>query len=161
MVSRSRPLQRGVSLIELMVTITVMFFLLLVAVPLTASWIHSAQVGKSKGLLMQATSQAKAIALRNPARVKTDSSEAAVTAGIKLLPNAVVLVCKSDPTDSNCAEGGANVQWRTDLSRGAGVAVTINDKEQGTIGFDYAGMLVAAADFKISKGAEHETGQLH
>lgn len=130
--------------------------------PFVISWLNSVHVERSKSSLMQASHHARALALRysGPSRSDTVSSSTPV-AGIKLLPNSIVLVCRKDPSDSNCREGGPHVEWRADLSRGVGVAVTINQQNEVIFGFDQTGALLAHADFKISKGAEYQAGHLH
>lgn len=149
--------QRGISLVDLLLTLTLAIGIC--AIPFVLSWAHGMQVERSTGALIQASHHARALALRHTNPIQSGGH--AVVAGVKLLPNAIVLVCINDPKDSNCREGGANVEWRADLSRGMGVAVTINDQSEAIFGFDQAGELVASADFKISKGLESKTGHLY
>lgn len=157
---RRRPGQRGLSLVDIL--LTQLLAVIVCATPFAISWLNSMHVERSKGALIQASHHARALALRyaDPAHGGTPVLSVPV-AGIKLLPNAIVLVCRKDPSDSNCREGGSNVEWRADLSRGVGVAVTINQQNEVIFGFDQTGALLAAADFRISKGTEYKAGQLN
>lgn len=55
----------GFTLIELVVAITIAVLAMLVAAPLTSSWVDSARVNETQGLFQQGYSRAKALALRN------------------------------------------------------------------------------------------------
>lgn len=157
---RSTPGQRGLSLVDLLLTLSLVAIVL--TVPFVMNWVNATQLERSKGALIQASHNARALAMRNSERsLSGHLSSSTPLAGIKLLPNSIVLVCINDPVDSNCREGGSNVEWRADLSRGIGVAVTINDQNEAIFGFDQAGTLLAEADFKVSKGTEYKTGHLY
>ncbi|QXI27862.1 pilus assembly FimT family protein [Pseudomonas vanderleydeniana] len=68
---------RGFTLIELMITITLLGLILFVGVPLTQSWTNSSYQRDAAGLLKQGISRAKATALRNQGAVQ-DNAPAAV-----------------------------------------------------------------------------------
>lgn len=59
----------GFTLIELVVTLAIMATVLMLAMPLTGSWVDSATVVESKALLQQAYSRTRATALANPGGV--------------------------------------------------------------------------------------------
>ncbi len=149
----------GFTLIELMVTIAIMTILMLLAIPLTMSWVNSAQVGETKSLLMQGFGHAKSVALRNPDAIKASDSDR--VAGLKLIDGATLLVCKGDPTLGACAEGGGNLVWQTDLTRGTGVNVTFNSSNSATVALDNTGMPLDQLAYSISKGSENESGTFH
>lgn len=58
--------QRGLTLIELMVTLVVMAFLLLLGVSLGGDWVNGARTQQARSDLEQGWGVAKALALRNP-----------------------------------------------------------------------------------------------
>lgn len=58
--------QRGVTLIELMIGIFIMAMLLMAALPLGQYWVNSNRQMQARGLMWEAVSQARAMALRNP-----------------------------------------------------------------------------------------------
>lgn len=150
---------RGFTLVELMITISIMTILMLMAIPLTVGWVNGAQVGETKSLLMQGFGHAKSVALRNPAAIKASVSDR--VAGMKLIEGATLLVCKGDPTESACAAGGSNLVWQTDLARSTGVSVTFNNNSSETVALDNTGLIIGQLAYSISKGSENESGTLH
>ncbi|MGE6333490.1 pilus assembly FimT family protein [Stenotrophomonas sp. NPDC077659] len=58
--------QQGVTLIELMITLSIVAFLLMAAAPFGAHWVQSNRQMQARSLLWEGVSQARAIALRNP-----------------------------------------------------------------------------------------------
>lgn len=166
--SLSAPLQfrrwRGVTLVELMVTIAVMVLLGLMAVPYTLRWVYGAQVAESLGLAMQGYGHAKSLALRNPGQAADDG--AVVAAGMKLVDGHVLLVCVGDPEQPACVPGGAAVQWQTDLGRGVGVTATFVDDAENVAALPLgstAQVLAAQppAQIVVRKGEESEARALH
>jgi prepilin-type N-terminal cleavage/methylation domain-containing protein len=157
---------RGFSLIELMITVMILGLLMLVGVPFTAGWIHSAQVNEVRALVVQGYGQAKAAAVRNPlGQQGTEPS-----ASLKLVTdddgNATLLVCAGEPEDDECDIGGGRVTWQTGLSRGTepklreGIAVTLNDDNNGIIEFDSVGLPNNGTDYSVTKGEESVEGDL-
>ncbi len=66
MVDRIPDKRDGFTLVEMMVTLAIIAFLGLTAVPLTQQLIHSAQVESADAQLMQAIAAARSLAMRNP-----------------------------------------------------------------------------------------------
>lgn len=148
---------RGFTLIELMITVMILGLLMLVGVPFTAGWIHSAQVQEGRALLVQGYGQAKAAAVRNPLVTSPSASLKLVT---DEEGNVTILVCVGDPEDDECDIGGGRVTWQTDLSRGTGISVTLNDSADGSISFDNVGLPNNGTDYSVTKGDESVDGDL-
>lgn len=68
----SRRNATGVTLIELMITITIMALLVLVTLPLTSDWIDGNRQMRAKSNLLEAVGQARALAMRNPRALPTN-----------------------------------------------------------------------------------------
>lgn len=83
--------QAGLTLIELMVTLTVMAFLLLLGVSLGGDWVNGSRTQQARGDLEQGWGVAKALALRNPCQTHEGQAAAVLTlehlagAGYRLL----------------------------------------------------------------------------
>jgi prepilin-type N-terminal cleavage/methylation domain-containing protein len=78
MVDRIPDKRDGFTLVEMMVTLAIIAFLGLTAVPLTQRLIHSAQVDNTDAQLMQAIATARSLAMRNPGGATGDSPAAQV-----------------------------------------------------------------------------------
>lgn len=158
--ARLRPnTMRGFTLVELMVTIAIMVFLLLVALPLTLGWVHSIQISKSKDLLLEGLGQARSFALRNPYHVQASASQLRPAVARLELDNDTLTVVVNCSADSHCASTGGQAVWSTDLSRGAGVAIAFGGQRKATATLDHTGMLSAPIPYTITKGTaiEQET----
>lgn len=78
MVVRIRDKRDGFTLIEMMVTLAIIAFLGLTAVPFTQGLIQRAQVDTADAQLMQAIETARSLAMRNPGEVTGDSPAAQI-----------------------------------------------------------------------------------
>lgn len=72
--TRARP--HGVTLIELMIGLSIMLLLLLAALPFGTRWSQGNRQMEARNLLWEGVSQARAIALRNPAAHRIGTSAA-------------------------------------------------------------------------------------
>ncbi|MDT8998157.1 type II secretion system protein [Paucibacter sp. APW11] len=95
--------QRGFSVIEMMVVLTLMLLIAVAAAPFASSWGNQAAVRQTQSLLLQAMALAKATALRNPQASPADQPAAT------LLSSAAGL-CVFAGTPSSLACSGA--LWR-------------------------------------------------
>ena len=66
--------QSGFTLIEIVVTLSIMGLIMMTALPLTQSWVNSAVVLETKALLQQAYGRTRAIALANQAMAVADGA---------------------------------------------------------------------------------------
>ena len=141
--------QRGFTLVELLVTLTITSLVLLASAPYLSDWTYSRQIKDANGKLLSAYGMAKALALRNPEAAPA----AAPAAGIKVVTGAsmrALYVCKGDPASAACATGGANMLWSADfpaaismtlggssVTSGSAVTLAINNRGVPTSGTVY------------------------
>ncbi|TBW55429.1 prepilin-type N-terminal cleavage/methylation domain-containing protein [Marinobacter halodurans] len=90
-----RRYERGLSLIELMVVMTIIMILALLAAPLGAGWVKSTHLNHAHDVLKEAYATARALALRNTANVSGN----AVAATLRVNGNKLS-VDYPDPDDS-------------------------------------------------------------
>lgn len=74
MVERIPDKRDGFTLVEMMVTLAIIAFLGLTAVPLTQRMIHSADVEKASTQVMQTIAAARSLAMRNPGGITEDAA---------------------------------------------------------------------------------------
>lgn len=92
---------RGFTLVELMITVTIFGILLAIGAPFTRSWSDSAYQREAAGVLKQGLSRAKATALRNPEGARDDVAAAALCRSgqtLKLYKLATAVDCSSSAT---------------------------------------------------------------
>jgi prepilin-type N-terminal cleavage/methylation domain-containing protein len=112
--------QRAFSLVELLVSLAIMSFLLLVSAPFLSDWTYSRQIKDAQSKLLSGYGMAKALALRNPEGV-TSGAAARITpaAGSQ---NWMLYVCTASATLTTC--GNSNAVWKADFP--AGIALTLS-----------------------------------
>lgn len=123
--STARQASGGFTLVELLVTISIMVVLLLAAVPYTSDWLYSAQTRDAQAKLMQGFGTAKALALRNPLQAPLPLP----AAGVRLVNTGqliLLLVCAGNPDSTDCAPGGASVYLK--ISYPASVNTLLDNK---------------------------------
>ena len=156
----------GFTLVELLVTITILCLLLFAAVPLVNNWVYSAQTREARTKLVQAYGTAKALALRNPSQA---GAPPAAAAGLRIVTTGSVstlLVCKGDPTATACAMGGTNLYWNAALPGNVGIViagVTATATAPQTIGFTSRGIPTSGTSYTVSRGGaqNNETSTLY
>lgn len=105
---KSRTLQSGFTLIELMVGLVITLIFLSASAMSVMTWNYNRAILQAKGDLTAVYGMAKAMAVRNP----TGATDAANSAGIRLVlasgtTDHILYVCAGDPLDSvNCTSGG-------------------------------------------------------
>jgi len=113
MVSRA---QRGMSLIELMVTVTLMCIIALVGVPLTKAWVDSAHQREAAGILAEGLGRARALAMRNPGGIADPAQPGAFVC----LTGSTVAVARPDQSTA-CGKG--TLAWSASLPIGSSIAL--------------------------------------
>jgi prepilin-type N-terminal cleavage/methylation domain-containing protein len=111
--------QRGMSLIELMVTITLMLIICLAGLPLTKAWVDSAHQREAAGMLAEGLGRAKALAMRNPGGIADPTQPAAFVC----LSGSTVAVARPDQS-SACGKG--TLAWSTSLPGGSSIVQSDN-----------------------------------
>ena len=101
---RARYHSRGVTLIELVITLAIAAMLMLVGVPLTAGWIDGSRQMHAHAQVTEAVAQARALALRNPGALPSDT-----VGGVARLE----LVSHDDTRRLQVRVRNADGSWRT------------------------------------------------
>lgn len=151
----------GFSLVELMVTVTILTLLMLLGASLSSAWIHRAKVHEAKTKVVQAYGMALALAQRNA----SGATGEAPAAGFKLNGGSL-LVCAGDPEASGCTADNAAMRWKATLPNSTTVKINDSTETTQTLAFDNTGAArksdgaVAETKFEITCGSESETGYL-
>lgn len=163
-------MRRGLSLIELVVSLGISAALLLAVAPLMPQWTRGAQTVDARAKLAQAYSTAKALALRNPLGVaETDASNNPVAAaGVRVElsgTNHLLFACTGSPTAATCGASGANVVWRADFPSTVAIVLagtTVATGTPATVTLNNRGVPGGSTTYTISRGgsANDETGTL-
>lgn len=152
---------QGLTLIELLVTITILVMLLMAAVPFTLNWGHSARTLEAKGTLVQAYSHTKALALRNPCGIAVNASPN-TAANLQISTDGTTIALTVQPPAGCTYTHG----WAANLPSGVTLTVGGAAPASGTpinIAIDNRGMPTGATGFVLSRGGTQndETGTLH
>lgn len=144
----------GFSLVELMITLAILAFLLLVGASLTVSWANGARVQEAKSKLQQAYGMAVAIAQRNSVGAALSGEAAAVKLSAQAL-----MVCSGRATD--CTTETAS--WKAELPGNTTVSIGGASAAAGaaqTLAFDNTGAASTATTYSITCGNKNESGTL-
>ncbi|SFE32730.1 Tfp pilus assembly protein FimT [Dyella marensis] len=104
------------SLIELMVTITLMFVICLVGLPLTKAWVDSAHQREAAGILAEGLGRAKALAMRNPSGIADPAQPGAFVC----LSGNTIAVARPDQSTA-CGKG--TLAWSATLPTGSSIVL--------------------------------------
>lgn len=129
---------------------------MLVAAPLTASWVDSARVNETQGLFQQAFSRAKALALRNANGVTASEAAAA------LCQNGSILYVYSG-TPASC--GASTYVWQGVIPGDGTTQIRLDSATFSCLALNNAGIPVTAtigaatctpgSSYTISKGVQN------
>jgi len=161
-----RRRQQAFTLVELMVTLSIMAFLLMACTPFLTGWTHSRQIKDAQSKLLSGYGLAKALALRNPDAVQSNQA----AAGLRLETGTslrTVYVCSGDPSHANCASSGSSVRWSASfpssvvLTLGGG---SVTASSATTVGLNNRGLPTTGAvlSYTLARGgsANDATGSL-
>ena len=154
---QSRRRQQAFTLVELMVTLSIMAFLLMACTPFLAGWTYSRQIKDAQSKLLSGYGLAKALAMRNPEAALSNQA----AAGLKLQTGTTlrtVYVCKGDPSSSNCASGGSNVLWSADFPSSVALTLggsSVTASSATTVGLNNRGLPTTGAvlSYTLARGA--------
>ena len=158
---------QGFTLVELMVTVTILVLLVLAITPLTTNWVYSAQNQDARSKVVRGYGMAKALALRN----RSQAPLSAVAAGIRLVvvdTKTTMLVCDGDPAATTCAANvaGTTVRWQATFADNvsltiAGILTTATNPQ--TIRINREGIPSSGTDYLLSHGGSQndERGKLY
>ena len=153
MVIRSNArLQRGMTLIELAITLVLMAMLLLMAIPFARAWVDSNRQLQVRSQLWEAVAQARALALRNPSAISLPDHASAL-----LLYNAAANTLSVEPVASSTASSTTDipVTWSANLVSGARMQVMDAAATETT-----SNVLAEAAGQPLSCIAFNDRGQI-
>lgn len=120
---KTRSLQSGFTLIELMVGLVVTLIFLSASANSVMNWHYRRAITQAKGDLTAAYSMAKAMAVRNPKGLASGTC-----AGILMVPASgaadhTLYVCAGDPSSIQCGSGGSDVLTSRTLPAAMSVSV--------------------------------------
>ncbi|MEI7515694.1 MAG: prepilin-type N-terminal cleavage/methylation domain-containing protein [Betaproteobacteria bacterium] len=163
---QSRRHQQAFTLVELMVSLSIMAFLLMACTPFLAAWTYSRQIKDAQSKLLSGYGLAKALALRNPNAAQSNQA----AAGLKLETGTTlrtVYVCQGDPGSANCASSGSSVLWSADFPSSVALTLggtSVTASSTTTVGLNNRGLpttgVVLAYTLARGVSANDATGSL-
>jgi prepilin-type N-terminal cleavage/methylation domain-containing protein len=148
MVERIPDNRDGFTLVEMMVTLAIIAFLGLTAVPLTQRLIHSADVENADTQLMQAIAAAKSLAMRNPGKFTGEAAAALVDHDEETRTVSVSVPNENVANWQAVLPSGIEITPRPDSG--------IPPEELFPLRLDNRGRPINDFEYRISKGNEHQ-----
>lgn len=128
---------KGFSLIELMITVTVMGLLLFMGASLSTGWTDSAHQQQAKSLVEEGISRARSVALRNPDAVQ----EGAPAIGL-CLNNQILSIVRQSSSNLDCTSTSSTLLWSTILPNDIIIKEASNSNRFLCLGMDSRGLLL-------------------
>lgn len=131
--------KQGFTLIEVLIVIAIFALIVLVAAPLSGSWVRDANLLETEGQLTQAVGRAKAAALRNKVAATGDNPVSAVC-----LSNNNVLTVREGTAAGiapHCTTPAGDQLWQTQVN--TNVTVKANGAALSCMCFTNKGLLTA------------------
>lgn len=153
--------QTGFTLIELMITITVLSILIFIGSSLTTSWIDRSQVNSTATQFKNAVSTAKVAAVRNPNSIALNAT--AVTVCIDSNTKTLNVIRLASPTATLCSSSAPNTLLQQ-VQLPAGIRILQGNATLQCLRFNADGMLNTSTgsacsvhptfNFKVEKNNE-------
>jgi len=103
-------LQRGITMIEIMVTIAILAIVMAVGAPGLAGWMQNNQIKTSAQNVLNGLQLARGEAVRRNARVKFTLTDAAGTTGWSVGCVTVTATCEANIQTGSAADGGTTIR---------------------------------------------------
>lgn len=145
-------------MIELLVVVVIVAILIVVAVPLTSSWVDSGRVSEARARLVLGYSQAKALALRNAQKALNGTAAASIVIDST---NSKLYVCEG--ASANCSSSSAStiLKWQSNYPSGVALQYTNTSNVEANLTAIELSSLglpnLAVSQYKVSKGDQSET----
>jgi type IV pilus assembly protein PilA len=128
----------GLTLVELMVTLALFAFLMLLSLPLTRAWVESAHQRDASGMLTEGLGRAKALALRNPQGLTDQTLPVAVTC----LVSGKISVVAATSTGVDCTQAA---DWDAQLPSDTTVVLPTTQLAFQCAAYNERGLSLAAS----------------
>lgn len=160
--NRTKHNQQGLTLIELMITVTILSILVFIGSSITNSWVDRSHVNNASQQLKNAVTQAKAAALRNPNNIALQDT--AVSLCLNQTQHRIDVIRLNTATASVCDTTAPNTLLQS-FSLSKGINIKQNNSNFVCLRFTAAGMLNTTTgsscsvdtnfNFKVEKNHEN------
>ena len=137
------PKVAGFTLVELMVTVTIVAFLSMLGMPLAREWIDGARQMRAKSNLLEASGQARGLAMRNPHALPllgSDGMPLAVAAVLYERPGHTLCVVKRDASQT-WPEDCSDAVWTGQIANAGELALGVTaDDDFACAAYDSRGI---------------------
>lgn len=128
----------GLTLLELMITLALFAFLMLVGLPLTRAWVQSVHQRDAAGMVIEGLGRAKALALRNP-QALTDQT---LPAAVACLVSGQIRVAAAASSGATCSQ---SITWTTTLPSDATVVKSADNTAFQCVAYNERGIALVTS----------------